>query len=889
MAGLLTRPLLAAALFCVAPLAAGAQALPSPAQAQELLRTQPQLIERLRQEIASSGMTPDQVRARLRAAGYPENLLDAYLPGGMVTDSTVGSDVFSAVRELGIVDSTSVVLRDPRAAQDRTGATGMAGMDSLLRRRTVSDTVYDLRAVRARERRTEQQIIDERLALELRDDRTVRDSGFARVDRPAVSMSPADERATMLADSGYVIFGADVFRREGSLFDPNLAGPVDASYRLGPGDRLVLILTGDVELSHSLSVTREGFVVIPQVGQIYVAGLTLGQLEDVLYQRLGNAYSGISRGAGATTRFTVSVSGLRSNQVFVAGDVSSPGSYRVSSAGTALSALYAAGGPTANGSLRRIEVRRGGRRVANLDVYDYLLRGDASNDVRLENGDVVFVPVHGRRVRVVGEVVRPATYEVLEGETLADVIRAAGGLMPGASLRRIQVERYLPPEARTDIGRDRVLLDVAPADLAAGVPTFPMEAGDVIRVFPVAERLRNRVSVRGNVWSPGVIGLAPGMTVSEALRQAGGLKPDSYLGQVLVTRLRDDSSRVQLRAELVDSTGAVANDFALREDDEIRVFSVTEFRPTRYVAITGAVRRGGQYPYREGMTVRDLVLLAGGLRESAYLREAEVARLPENRARGTTAQTFRVPLDSSYIFERGRDGTYDGPPGLPAAAGQAPDVPLRPYDNVLILQQPDWELQRTVVLTGEVRFPGRYALVNKNERLADLIQRAGGLTSEAYAEGVFFARQRDRLGRIGIDLPRVLRNQAHRDNLLLADGDSVDIPVYSSVVNVAGAVNSPVAVTYVPGRDLDYYISAAGGPSRNADMRRAYVTQPNGKVESAPGWLFADWRSPRPRPGSQVFVPERDPESRREFLATATTVAQILASLVTVVAVLATR
>ena len=214
-------------------------------------------------------------------------------------------------------------------------------------------------------------------------------------------------------------------------------------------------------------------------------------------------------------------------------------------------------------------------------------------------------------------------------------------------------------------------------------------------------------------------------------------------------------------------------------------------------------------------------------------------------------------------------------------------MPLRPYDNVLILQQPDWELQRTVVLTGEVRFPGRYALTNKNERLTDVIRRAGGLTTEAYAEGVEFHRTQANLGRIGIDLPRALREERHRDNLLLVNGDSVNIPLYNAVVYVAGAVNSPVAVSYVPGRDLSYYIDAAGGPTRTADLRRAYVTQPSGKVESAPGRLFFDFRSPKPRPGSRVQVPERDPTERAQFIATTTAVVQILASLVTVIAVLA--
>ena len=884
MAGSSPRPLLAAALFFCAAVALPsgtrplqAQTLPggvSSQQAQDLLRAQPDLLNRLRQQVGSSGMSPQQIRDRLRAAGYPEGLLDAYLPGSTTADATLDADVFSAVRELGIADSTQL-----------STLTGGISDDPRFRRPTAADTVFDVRAIRGLERRPEQRAIDERLARELARDRADADTGIARVNRPPAGL-PTDSLALQeaLVDSGFVIFGADVFRRGSTEFDPNLAGPVDENYRLGPGDRLVLILTGDVEQSYALDVTREGFVVIPSVGQLYVNDLTLGQLEDVLYQRLGRAYSGISRGAGATTRFSVSVSRLRTNQVSVTGDVAQPGSYRVSATGTALSALYAAGGPTANGSLRRIVVRRGGRVVDSLDLYDYLLRGDPGRDVRLQSGDVVFVPVAGARVRVVGEVVRPATYEMREGETLDDLLRAAGGLLPGASRSRVQIERFLVPTA--SVAGGRVVLDVTPSGAPGAAPPVPIQAGDVVRVFPVAERVRNRIAVRGNVWTPGTFGLTPGMTLSQALRQAGGLRPDSYLGQVLVTRLRDDSSRVQLRAALRDTTGAAVEDLALEEDDEIRVFSISEFRPTRYVAITGAVRRGGQYPYRDGMTVRDLVLLAGGLREGAYLREAEVARLPEDRSRGATATTFRAPMDSTFLFERAPDGRYLGPPGLPAPAASAPDVLLRPYDNVLILQQPDWEFQRTVVLTGEVRFPGRYAITNKNERLTDVIQRAGGLTTEAYAEGIEFHRVGTGIGRIGVDLPRALRDPRHRDNLLLVDQDSINIPVFSAVVYVAGAVNSPVAVAYVPGRDLSYYIDAAGGPTRTADTRRAFVTQPNGKVESAPSRVFFDFRSPKPRPGSRVQVPERDPTERAQFIATTTAIVQILASLVTVVAVL---
>ena len=304
-----------------------------------------------------------------------------------------------------------------------------------------------------------------------------------------------------------MIFGEEIFRGATSMFEPNLSGPVDANYRLGPGDRLVLILTGDVEASYQLPVTREGFVVIPQVGQLFVANLTLGELDRVLASRLARVYSGVRGNNSGTTRFSVSVARLRSNQVYVVGDVRRPGSYVVSSAGTALTALYAAGGPTTNGSLRSVEIRRGGRTVDVLDVYDYLIRGDASHDVRLQTGDVVFVPVHGRRVRILGQIARPATYEMLDTETLADLLRNAGGFKAAASQQRVLIDRILPPADRTP-GRARVTVDVdSPLLAAATGPAVPLQNGDVVRVFSVADRVRNRIFVEGNVFQPGAQGI----------------------------------------------------------------------------------------------------------------------------------------------------------------------------------------------------------------------------------------------------------------------------------------------------------------------------------------------------------------------------------------------
>jgi protein involved in polysaccharide export with SLBB domain len=885
MRALNLRSLLVAVVVSSAPAAVVAQN-PTTDQAQQMLQNNPALLQQLKQRIVTSGMTPDQVRARLRAAGYPDNLLDAYLNGGSPDSTASTEDVFSAVRQLGIADSAdvdflrcglnpdSLMYADTLFNADRGGMVFDTTSGSLRPRQGqfsggiqgnaafMSDSVRNSRQRQALAR-----------ACKARADSLHKPAVIAQAQR----------------DSGFSIFGLDFFRRSTTLFNPNMAGPVDANYRVGPGDELVLVLTGDVEASYQLQVTRQGFIVVPQVGQIAVNGMTLGQLTDVLYDRLGRVYSGVTRGAGATTQFSITPAKLRSNMVFVVGDVMAPGAYQVSASGTLLSALYAAGGPTDNGSLRDLQVRRGGKLVSRMDFYDYLVNGDASHDVRLENGDIVFVPVHLARARIVGEVVRPATYEIKPTETLADALRFAGGFKATASRQRVQVERIVPPSQRAP-GRDRVTTDiVSDAFLTGTGPAVPVEPGDVIRVFPVATRVRNRVAVRGNVNMPGTIGLTPGMTVSGALKLAGGIKPDTYLGEVLITRLNPDSTRQQLRAQLRDSTGAVVNDFPLQEDDNLTVYSVTEFRPVRYVAINGAVRKSGQYAYREGMTVRDLVLQAGGLEQSALLNEAKIARLPDNRTGAETAREFSVPLDSSYLFERGANGQYAGPPGLPAPAGPTPDVQLKPYDNVLILRQPGWELQRTVMVSGEVRFPGRYTLLNKNEHISDILKRAGGLTPEGYANGVTFYRRSSAIGRIGIELPDVLRDPRSRDNLLLVDGDSLYIPRFNAVVRVQGAVNSPVAVTYQPGEDLNYYIRAAGGATRKADVGRAYVTQPNGKVDAeAQRFLIPDY-IPKPKPGSVVFVPETEGAPGVSILATLGSLAGVASSLVAVIALLRTH
>jgi protein involved in polysaccharide export with SLBB domain len=818
-----------------------------------MLQSQPELVQQLRERLSQSGLTPDQVRARLRAAGYPESMLDDYLQGADTTKGAqFGPHTLDAVQALGVLSAEE---RDSLALVDST--------------RVMSDSL--------------RQVLD------------------------SIKLFRSDSlRADSLADSLAVLrgglkrFGIETFRRYSTRFQPSTSGPVDENYRLGPGDVLILILTGDVEKALTLEVTREGFIVIPQVGQVYAANLTLGQLQDQLYGRLGRVYSGVRR-SNPTTRFQLSISRLRSILVYVAGDVVRPGAYQISSAGTVLTALYSAGGPTINGSFREVTIRRGARLVDSLDLYQYLVHGINPTNVRLENGDVVFVPVHRGLVAVAGKVVRPAIYELRPTETLRDALDYAGGLDPSAGTARVTIQRILPPASRGPDGRARVVLAVGADQFSGGVaPAVPMVPGDSVTVHAVADRRRGFVTVRGNVWVEGEVGFTAGMKLSDAIRLAGGAKPDVYLSRILVTRMREDSSLVQLRSAFADSTGRVADDLALEDQDEVRIFSRTTFRSERYVAVVGAVRRPGRVPFREGMTLRDVVLLADGLTLDAQL-DAEIARLPGSRPPGALATTVEVPLDSSFV--QGHSPQGPGGPG---------DTPLEPYDNVLIPRQGEFSYQRMVVVAGQVKAPGRYSLKSKTDRLADIIARAGGLTPEAYPGGIRFyrsyagsrptgtdrlpvldtaARVRDSLPRgvperVGIDLPRVLRDPKFRDNIILAGGDSIFIPEYDPIVLVQGGVNSPGAVAYTPGKNLDWYVDQAGGYTQSGDNRRSYVTQPNGDREGVKRKAILADRVPHPQAGAVVFVPTRTAQEQgSNIVGIVGTAAQLLGALVTLIVV----
>lgn len=616
---------------------------------------------------------------------------------------------------------------------------------------------------------------------------------------PQTGMQP--EQVADSLEVGFPIFGHRAFRRATTQFQPLLSGPVPDEYRIGPNDLLLLLVTGEVEAAHDLLVTREGFVVVPEVGRISVANLTMAEARTLMRQRLASSYSGIERG---TTTVGLSITELRTIQVYVIGEVRQAGAYQLASVATVTNALYAAGGPTDLGNLRDVRIRRRAGADASLDLYDYLLDGDTSGDVTLEQGDVVFVPVERRRVGIHGAVGRPAFYDLAEAEGLERVLTAAGGFASNADRKRITIHRVVRPGERGPGLGERVAID-----LGLSASSDPAAFGHV--------------------------------------------------------------------------GGVVVPPIELQDGDSIVVDSVPGLFEGYYVTISGSVARPNVFPWSEGMTLRDLMDLARGPIVGADLREAEVSRLPDQRDAGELAERLRVPLDSSYLSQRDANGRFVGPPGVTfPPAGASPEFELSPYDHVQIHRQPDFEMMTSVTISGEVSVPGQYTLMSKNDRVTDLLDRAGTILDTGYPEGARLYRSQDDLGRVDLNLPAALEQPGSTEDIVLQPGDSLHIPIYSPTVEVTGAVNSPVTVLYREGQDFDYYVEAAGGLRRDADRGRAVVRYANGLAQTPDRFML--WSSyPEPGPGSTVTIPAKDPADRIDARGLIGDLVAITGSLTTVI------
>lgn len=654
-------------------------------------------------------------------------------------------------------------------------------------------------------------------------------------------------------------FGYEVFRYSPTTFEPLAYGPVDQDYLIGPGDELVLTMWGDAQLALTATVNREGAVVLPDVGTIPVNGLTLEGARSRVRAVLARIYSGLRpAGSGSTAMLDLSLGKLRSIQVFLLGEVVKPGGYTISSVSRVLNALYVAGGATRPGSLRDVRVIRGGQVVAHVDLYRLLLTGDAADETRLQNGDVIFVPPVGRRVKVSGPLRRNGLFELKDGENLTALLRMAGGPLADADLSRAQITRVVPPAMRDSLrGQDRLALDVSLADAAAGrAGDVPLCDADELVAYSIGQERRNTVTILGSsVFKPGVYEYRPGLRLRDLVGLAGGLRPEAYLGRAQVTRTAADRTRSMLRVDLSRAlAGDPQDDIALAPLDELAVLSKWDIEERGRVTIHGLVRRPGEYEYLEGMTLADLVFKAGGLTDDALALSAELARVVLQTQGVRIADTLRVPLERTL-----------------SADSRASSFPLERWDAVFVRRDPDYREQVFVSVSGEVLFPGRYALTRHDERVADLLKRAGGFTELAYAPGASFSRTGGE--RLGIDLPAVIRDSRSPSNLVLQANDVLTVPRFQPTVAIEGAVFNPVTALYHAGAGVGYYVTQANGFRQDADKGRTVVVQANGSVQ----------KGGTPGPGSRVLVPAKPPGEPKDRLKELATLMGVLASTATVV------
>jgi protein involved in polysaccharide export with SLBB domain len=735
-------------------------------------------------------------------------------------------------------------------------------------------------------------------------------------------------------------FGSQIFRFRETEFSPTLNMATPVNYRLGAGDELVIHIWGDQTNTYRLSVNPEGSVFIDNIGPIFVSGLTLEEANDRIIQQLEQLYSGL-RGDGTeqTTFARVAIDRLRTIQVSMIGEVTNPGDYTIASNATVFNALYRGGGPGEDGSYRTIRVIRNNEIVAELDLYNYLVHGIQSGNIRLLDGDVIQVPPYDNRVEVKGEVKRSDLYfEVKEEETLSDLIRYAGDFSDQAYRRQLRIHR--------NTATDRRIVTVNQDEF----DTFQLENGDVIYVDEILNRFENRVTIDGAVWRGGEFELTEGMTLSDLITEAEGLRPDAFRSRGLINRLNDDYSLEQISfnvSEVIENPEV--HDVRLHREDQVLIRSIHELEDEQSVEISGAVRQPGEYNFRQSMTLEDLILKADGFTDAASEARIEVSR----RILGEAAPEQRGE-QLAEIF------TFDVPRNLELAE-QDRLFQLQPFDHVYIHRRPNYQVQQKVSIEGEVMYPGTYTIRNRNERISDLIERAGGLTNEAYVNGARLVRkhtaidrpqiefdflsseellneeqtglsenensgsdeanetgseeinngnivqQRTELNtqdfrssqndsvraagtrastesRIGIDLASILENPGSRDDLYLRQGDVLRIPQELQTVAISGAVMQDVEVRFQDGANLGYYVDRAGGFATNAKKDRVYVVYANGDVDRRKSYIFGLIKnSPSIEPGAHIIIPakpEREGMDTGEIVSISAAIVSMTTSLI---------
>lgn len=674
----------------------------------------------------------------------------------------------------------------------------------------------------------------------------------------------------MASDPKERVYGRNIFRNKQLSFEPSMNIATPADYVLGPGDQLVVDIYGSSQQSTTHTISPEGTVTLEKAGPVNVAGLTVKQANARLKAAIGGYYE--------ESDLRVTVGQTRTIIVNVFGEVAVPGTYKLSAFATVFNALYLAGGTSEIGTLRDIRVLRNGKVISHIDVYDYLQHGNLTGNIMLKDNDVIMVDAYANIVTLQGKVKREMKYELKPNETLSDLLTLAGGFTGDAYQENVRVERR---------SADGLTVHTVAKE---NYKNFLLADADVILVEDIIERYQNMVNIRGAVFRPGHYTLGKQVySVRTLVNQAGGLLEQAFTSRAVLKRMQPDRTYSSLGIDLAGIMAGTATDIILNNEDLLIVGSQEQLYSEQEVEIMGEIFKPGRYPYASNMTIEDLITEAGGLRESASLANVEVARRIMSGA------------DQDHPDQIARVYQYTLSEGLTLSDGSS--FELKPFDIVTIHPNPTYFKQSRVKLNGEVQFRGTYVLTEKGETLSSLIARAGGLTDKAYAAGATLTRIIDqdeaarrkqveelaaRAGQdtilsdmgnsypVGIDLEDAILHPGSISDIVLQEGDVINVPQINNTVKINGEVLHPNTVTFRQGKGYKYYIDQAGSYTKQARKRRAYVVYANGQVSRASHAKIL--------PGCEIIVPSK-PE-RTEMMQNASLWISMSSTLATVAAVI---
>lgn len=696
-------------------------------------------------------------------------------------------------------------------------------------------------------------------------------------EAPKQESAPAEAPAKVNPLSE-MVYGRNIFTNDKLSFEPDLNMATPQNYRLGPGDEIIIDIWGASEDIIRKEISPDGSINVPGLGVISLNGMNIADAKEYLKSELSKIY------ADEGNQIQVTLGKTRSIKINVMGEVMVPGTYTLSAFASVFHALYSAGGVTDLGSLRNIKVARNGKTVAEVDVYEYIMQGKTSDDINLQEGDVVIVPTYDAIVKVEGKVKRPMKYEMKENETVSTLLKYAGFFAPNAYKNSVRVVRQE--------GREYSIATVERDNFGA----FKLMDGDVVSADSIINRFSNKLEIKGAVYRPGIYEYCESInTVKKLLQQADGLLGDAFTNRAVLYRQRENLTSEVLPVDVKGILDGTAEDVELRKNDILFVPSIYDIKNIGNVYISGEVVKPGTYPYADNMTLEDIVITAGGLKDAASLVRVDISRrMKDNKgthAIDTVGQNFSFGLKDGFIV--------DGEPGFV----------LEPFDQVFVRRSPGYSEQKNVTVNGEVLYSGEYSLNYKNERLSSLISRAGGLTVFGYARGAKLTRvandheikrmqnvidmMRRELGEslanslmleldsvftVGIDLEEAMKNPGGSADIVLREGDVISVPEMTSTVKINGAVMMPNTVTYQKGKKVSYYLDQAGGYSQNAKKTKKFIIYMNGEVTKVKS------RSKKVEPGCEIVVPNKVKQNRiGEVIGYATS----FASLATMIASLA--